>query len=334
MLTLEEILSELEKNTKYSREQLYEKIKAKQEELSGLVSMEGAGHLVARDLGVNLLMPEKRVLKINNIVKGMKNVSIKARVIQISDMREFERKDKNKGKVCNLILTDGTGEIRLTLWDKQASIIEEGKIKEGDVIEVKNVFSKENIFGGVELGLSRLSRIEKIEDDQSIPNRVVGTRVKRISIKDAKEGDFEIKGSLVQIFNVNPLFQTCPQCRTKVEKTKKGYKCPEHGAIEPENNMIISGIVDDGTDSIRTVFFREQAKAITGLEPSVFLSMSQDEAMNLIRQNVLGNEIIIRGRIQKNKIFDNLEMIVNDVKELNIEDETKRLINEIKIFSK
>jgi ssDNA-binding replication factor A large subunit len=334
MLTLEEILSELEKNTKYSREQLYEKIKSKQGELSGLVSMEGAGHLVARDLGVNLLMPEKRVLKINNIVKGMKNVSIKARVIQISDMREFERKDKNKGKVCNLILTDGTGEIRLTLWDKQAGIIEEGKIKEGDVIEVKNVFSKENIFGGVELGLSRLSRIEKIEDDQSIPNRVVGTRVKRISIKDAKEGDFEIKGSLVQIFNVNPVFQTCPQCRTKVEKTKKGYKCPEHGTVEPENNMIISGIVDDGTDSIRTVFFREQAKAITGLEPSVFSSMSQDEAMNLIRQNALGNEIIMRGRIQKNKIFDTLEMIVNDVKELNIEDETKRLINEIKTFSK
>jgi len=334
MLTLEEILSELEKNTKYSRKQLYDKIKQKHEELSGLVSLEGAGHLVARDLGVNLLMPEKRILKINNIVNGMKNVSIKARVIQISDMREFERKDKNKGKVCNLILTDGTGEIRLTLWDKQAGMIEEGKITEGDVIEVKNAFAKENIFGGVELGLSRLSRIEKLEDDQSIPRQVIGTRLKRIPIKDAKEGDFEIKGNIVQIFNVNPVFQTCPQCRAKVEKTKKGYKCPEHGEVEPENNMIISGIVDDGTESIRTVFFRDQAKAITGLEPSILSNMSQDEAMNLIRQNALGNEIIMRGRIQKNKIFETLEMIVNDVKELNIEEESKKLINELKEFSK
>jgi len=334
MLTLEEILSELEKNTKYSRKQLYDKIKQKHEELSGLVSLEGAGHLVARDLGVNLLIPEKRVLKINNVNSGMKNVSIKARVIQISDMREFERKDKNKGKVCNLILTDGTGEIRLTLWDKQASMIEEGKISEGDVIEVKNAFAKENIFGGVELGLSRLSRIEKIEDDQSIPRQVIGTMLKRIPIKDAKEGDFEIRGSIVQIFNVNPVFQTCPQCRAKVEKTKKGYKCPEHGEVEPETNLIISGIVDDGTDSIRTVFFRDQAKAITSLEPSTLSSMSQDEAMNLIRQNALGNEIIMRGRIQKNKIFETLEMIVNDVKELNIEEESKKLINELKEFSK
>jgi len=334
MLTLEEILSELGKNTKYSREQLYEKIKGKQEELSGLVSMEGAGHLVARDLGVNLLIPEKRVLKINNIVKGMKNINIKARVIQISDMREFERKDKTKGKVCNLILTDGTGEIRLALWDKQAGIVEEGKISGGDVIEIKNVFSKENIFGGVELGLSRLSRIAKLEDDTSIPHQIVGVRSKRIPIKDAKEGNFEIKGNIVQIFNVNPVFQTCPQCKTKVEKTKKGYKCSEHGIIEPESNMIISGIVDDGTDSIRTVFFRDQAKALTGLNPSVFLNMSQDESMNLIKQSALGNEIIMWGRIQKNKIFDNLEMIVNDVKELNIEEESKKIINELKDYSK
>jgi replication factor A1 len=334
MLTLEEILSELEKNTKYSRKQLNEKIKLKQEELSGLVSIEGAGHLVARELGVNLLMPEKRSLKINNIAKGMKNVNIKARVIQISDIREFERKDKNKGKVCNLILTDSTGQIRLTLWDKQVGIVEEGKISEGDVIEVKNASVKENIFGGVELLLSRLARIEKIEDDKSIPTKIIGTRFKRIPIKDVKEGDFEIRGNIVQIFNVNPVFQTCPQCRSKVEKTKKGYKCPEHGEVEPESNMIISGIVDDGTDTIRTVFFREQAKAITGLEPSVFSNMSQDEAMNLIRQNALGNEIIMRGRIQKNKIFDTLEMIVNDVKELNIEEESKRLINELKNYSK
>ena len=334
MLTLEEILSELEKNTKYSREKLLEMIKNKQEELSGLVSMEGAGHLVARDLGVNLLIQEKRVFKINSIVKGIKNVNLKARIIQISEMREFERKDKNKGKVCNLILTDGTGEIRLTLWDKQAGIVEEGKINEGDVIEVKNAFSKENIFGGVELGLSRIARIEKLEDDQSIPHQIIRTRVERIPIKNVKEGDFEIKGNIVQIFNVNPVFQTCPQCRTKVEKTKKGFKCSEHGQVEPDTNMIISGVVDDGTDSIRTVFFRDQAKAITGLEPSVLLSMSQDEAMNLIRQNALGNEIIIRGRIQKNKIFDTLEMVVNDVKELNIEEESKKIINELKILSK
>jgi len=330
MFTLEEILSELEKNTKFSRKQLYEKIKKKHEELSGLISLEGAGHLVARDLGVNLLLPEKRSLKIKDIVNGMKNINLKARIIQISDIREFERKDGKKGQVCNLMLTDGTGETRLPLWDKQVSMVKENKINEGNIIEIKNASAKESVFGGIELSLLRLARIKKIENDESIPYQVTGKRFKRIPIKNVKEGNYEIRGNIVQIFNVNPIFQTCPECRTKVEKMKKGYKCPEHGRVKPETNMIISGIVDDGTASIRLVFFRDQAQAVSGLDPSVLLNMSQDEAINLIKENALGNEIILKGRVQKNKIFDTLEVVVSEVEELNIEKESKRLINEIK----
>jgi replication factor A1 len=329
MLTLEEILSELEKNTKFSRKQLYERVKKKHEELSGLVSMEGAAHLVARDLGINLLLPAKRILKIKDIVNGMRNINIKGRVIQISETREFERKDGNKGRVCNLLITDGTGEVRVPLWDKQVSMVEDGKINEGDVVEIKNAFARENIFGGIELRLSRLARIEKVEDDGTIPRQVSGVRFKRIPIEKAKEGNYEIKASIVQIFNVNPIFQTCPECRVRVEKTKKGYKCPDHGKVKPENNMIISGIVDDGTGSMRAVFFRDQAQAITGLDPSVILSMPQDEAIDLIKENALGNEVIMRGRIQKNKIFDTLEMIVSEVEEVNLEKEGERLIKEI-----
>ena len=330
MISLEDILSEMEKNTKFSRKQLYEKVKNKHEELSGLISMEGAAHLVARDLGVSILIPDKRELKIKDLVNGMRNISIKGRIIQISDKREFDRKDGSKGRVCNLIITDGTGEVRVPLWDKQVNMLDEGKLNEGNVIHIKNAFARDNVFGGIEIRLSKMSRVEKIEDDESIPRQIVGVRAKRIPIKEAKEGNYEIKGKMVQVFNVNPVFQTCPQCRAKVEKDKKGYKCPEHGTVKPENNMIISGIIDDGTDSIRSVFFREQAKIVTGLEPETLLKISQDEAINLIRENTLGNEIVVRGRIQKNKIFDTLEMIANEVEEINVEKESKRLIDEIK----
>ncbi len=330
MLSLEDILSEMEKNTKFSRKQLYEKVKSKHEELSGLVSMEGAAHLVARDLGVSILIPDKRQLKIKDIVNGMRNIGIKGRIIQISDVREFKRKDGKGGRVCNLIITDETGEVRIPLWDKQVNILDEGKLHEGDVIQIKNAFARDNVFGGIEVRLSRLSRVEKIEDDDSFPRQIVGTRFKRIPIKEAKEGSYEIKGNMVQVFNVNPIFQTCPECRAKVEKVAKGYKCPEHGKVKPENNMIISGIIDDGTASIRSVFFRDQAKIITGLEPETLLKISKDEAINLIKENILGNEIIVRGRIQKNKIFDTLEMIANEIEEVDVEKESKILINEIK----
>jgi len=334
MLSLEEIIKELKDKTKFSRKQIYERIKKKHEELSGLVSMEGAGHLVARDLGVNLVFTKKRELNIKDIVPGMKHINLKARIVQISETREFERKGGKKGKVCNLILTDGTGQIRLPLWDKQVIMVEEGEVKEDDVVELKNALAKENVFGGVEVGLPRLARLEKVEDDGSIPHETTTVETfKRLAIKDLKEGFYETKGNVVQIFNVNPLFQTCPECRAKVEEKDGIYECSKHGKVEPENNMIISGIVDDGTASIRSVFFRDQARTLTGLDPSVLLSMSQEEAIDLIKKNALGNEVIMRGRVQKNKIFDTLEIIVNEVEELDIEGESKRLINELKTLS-
>ena len=141
MFNLEQIIDELEKNTNFTRNQLYRKIKGKHGELSGLVSMEGAGHLVARDMGINLLKTDRRSLKVKDISSGMKHINLKTRIVQISEIREFNRKDGKTGRVCNLVLTDGTGEIRLPLWDKQVGMIEENKIKIDDTVEVKNVFA-------------------------------------------------------------------------------------------------------------------------------------------------------------------------------------------------
>ena len=55
MPSVEEILSEIEKHAKLSREELQEKLDKKQKDLSGLVSLEGAAHLVAKELGVTII---------------------------------------------------------------------------------------------------------------------------------------------------------------------------------------------------------------------------------------------------------------------------------------
>ena len=334
MLSLEEILTELEDKTELSRGKLQEKINQKQQELSGLVSLEGAGHLVARDLGVNLLTVQRKPLKIGNLSDGLKNVRVRGRITQISQIREFDRKDGTRGKVCNIFISDGTGEIRIPLWDKQADMAENGTLSEGLVIEVADGVVKKNIYGGLEIRLPKYSQIKKMEDDKTIPEVAVSEKniSQRIDIKDAEEGFYEIHGNFVQLFNTNPLFQLCPTCKSSLEKKDDEYFCKEHGKVEPSNSMIISGIVDDGTSSLRTVFFKEQAQKFSGLGPSVLMGMSKDEALNLIKENVLGKEIVLSGKVRRNKMFDNLEFVVNDVKELNIAEESKRLIREIESY--
>ena len=104
----------MEKKTRYTKEQLYEKILKKQMELSGLVSLEGAAHLVARDLGIDLLGEVKeRRLEIANIIDGMKSVDVIGRVFHISEPVEFERKDGSIGRVVNLYIGDNSGFARV-----------------------------------------------------------------------------------------------------------------------------------------------------------------------------------------------------------------------------
>lgn len=335
MAALEDVISDLEKATNFSRKQIYERIREKHDELSGLVSMEGAAHLVARDMGINVLKPYEREFKLRDVKPGMRNLNFKARIVQITDIREFNRKDGSVGRVCNLMLSDGTGEVRLPLWDKQVEMTEKGILSEGDVVEVKDAFSRENPFSGVEVRLSKLARIEKVEDDEEIPRvEFKGGVYDRILISNAREGDHELMGTLIQIFDTNPIFTTCPTCRKKVERTEEGHKCQEHGVVEPLENLVISGIVDDGTGSMRAVFFREQAEAISGLEPKSLSSLSREGAMKLIRENALGSEVTLRGRVRKNKLFDTLEFLVNETKELNVHEEIKRLIDEIESFKR
>jgi replication factor A1 len=326
MISYEEILDEILEKADISKEELEEKIKDKYRELSGLVSMQGAAHLVARDFGINILL-KKRKLKVEDLKDGMKNIDVKGRITFISDPREFDRKDGSKGKVCNIFITDGSGSIRIPLWDKQVDSFMKN-FEKGDVVDIKNGTVKLNNLGNLELRLSNFSRIEKTEDDSSIPTAPDAPRTisKRVEIENIGEGLHSVRGNIVHLFKINFTYKMCPECRSKLED---GI-CKEHGKVKPETNMIISAIVDDGTGSLRVVFFKEQASKISGLEPKTLVDLGQDDAYEMLKKSVLGKEVILSGRVQRNKLFENLEMIVNDVQETNPVQEGKGLIDEIK----
>jgi len=321
MLTLEEILEELTQKTGLSKEELMKRIHDKQEELSGLVSLEGAAHLVARDLGIDLLKRSERTLQLKDIKTDMKRVNLKTKVISITPVREFTKKDGTQGKVRNLVVSDGTGQARIPLWDKQTEIADEINI--GDVLELKNVSTRQSTFGNMDIILYKTSIMRKIDEDLPVQPMLT----KRINIKDAVEGYFEVKAMIVDIFSVNPIFYLCPECKAKLEKDS--FVCSTHGKVEPEKNMLISGVIDDGTGTMRAVFFRETAKDVSDLDEKMLENLELDEAIRLIKENTIGKEFLFKGRIQKNKIFENLELVVNQVREIDVLEEANKLIEEL-----
>ncbi|MDD3042227.1 MAG: OB-fold nucleic acid binding domain-containing protein [Methanosarcinaceae archaeon] len=102
--------------------------------------------------------------KIADIKDGMGDLNIRGNVLEISDVRTFQRKDGTEGKVGNLLLGDETGNIRVTLWDEKTDFLNEADY--GDTVEVINGYSRENAFSQkVELQIGNRGMIKKSENE-------------------------------------------------------------------------------------------------------------------------------------------------------------------------
>lgn len=335
MVSVDEIVEEIEKRTGVSREEILKKIEEKQKELSGLISEEGAAHLVARELGINLLEEIRRKLEIKNIVPGMRNVNVVGRVFRVSRINGFKRADGSEGRVANFFIGDSSGFARVVLWDKQVKILEEEYVKLGDTVQVFNGLARENIFGDIEISLGKYGGVKVIEDSFDLPSVEELNRSffspQRIKISEATPGIFEVHGNIVQIFKGNYIFNVCPVCENTVKEIEGKFKCQEHGEIEAKPQLVISAVIDDGTGNLRVVFFRDLAEKISGISANELLKMEEEKRFEYLKNRLLGKEIVVSGRIKKNKVFDRLELVVNVCKHLNISEESKRLAKEIEL---
>ncbi|MDY6771132.1 MAG: DUF2240 family protein [Candidatus Nanohaloarchaea archaeon] len=329
---VDELIQKIADESELDEDDVREKINEKEEEFSGLVSEEGAAHLVAREHGVTIEKDVDKDLKIESVVPDMNRVNLKAKVINITDLNTFERDDGEEGQVQNLVLGDETGTLRMSLWDDQVDVAD--KIDEGDNIEVANAYSKEDNRGNPELRIGDSTKIKRIGDDevgdvkQSSSGDSSGSGYERTRIDDitTKEGNYEISGEVLQIYTKNPFYQTCPECGETLKKDDD-YECPEHGDVDPEYNLALSAVVDDGFGNIRCVFFRDDAKELLDAEDEEFQGNSrkvQDHA-----KKVVGTRVAVKGRSQRNDFFDAMELIVNEVEKPSIQHEITTKIEAI-----
>ncbi len=290
------------------KEEITRLVEAKRAKLSGLISREGAAQIVASELGINF---DKEKVRINEILPGMKKVNLVGKIINLFPVREYE-KNGRKGKVVNFILADDTGNIRTVLWDaNHISLIEDGKIKEGDFVEISNARMR-----NTELHLSGFSDIKK--SGEKIENVKTERDFFKRNVKDFDiGGNFKTRAVIVQAFDPK-FFEVCPECGKRAVKEAEGYKCERHGKVSPNKRALIPLVLDDGSDSIRAVLFSEQINE---------LGFEQEQLENFvkIKEEILGRERWFSGRVKQNKMFNNTEMLVNKVEEIDLDKLIKKL---------
>lgn len=228
------------------------------------------------------------------------SVNIIGEVTNIFGINEFER-DGRKGKVGNLVINDGSNGIRLSLWNEQTELLKELKV--GDILKIENAYSKEGMRG-IELQANKSTRIQKNPEGVEI-QKAAANRVKVSELQDGSTA--EIRGAIVNIYGDNFVYEMCPKCN---KKTSNGM-CQKCGKVEPGKLVVVNAMIDDGTGIIRSTFFRKNAEKLLG--------MSTEEALNngkvlLRKEQLLGKEIIVEGRVKRNEIMNRLEFTVSDIK--------------------
>jgi ssDNA-binding replication factor A large subunit len=334
-MSFEKILEEILRKSKLSKDEILERIKRKQAELQ-IISLEGAAYLVAKELGILNLSSTERRLQMKNLVDGMKNIFLKGKILKISDLIEFEKNGK-KGKVLNLFVSDGTDLVKIPLWNDQVDWVKKENLREGDVIEVLGGLVRENAFGEKEIILRKLGRIRKTEDDlrvslEELKAKFLNTKPWRIKLRDATLGNYEIIATIVQVFKSKFVFPLCPACNVSVKQEGNKYLCKIHGEVKPNFILVIPCIIDDGTATLRAVLFREVAEKLLSLKAEELKDLETNAIYEIVKKNVLGKELIFVGRIRKNKFFNRLELLVNDIKHLNYIEESKKLAEKVENY--
>ena len=323
-IPLDELKDKIKQDSSLAVEELDQKIKDKINELSGLISEEGAAHIIANELGIKVAETEGR-MKVKNIYAGMKQVEVLGKVTQKFPVREFD-KNGRQGKIGAFMIGDDTGSIRIACWNDQADILNE--LKEEDVVLIDSGYAKENNFNQVELHLNDRSSVSINPEGETIGAvKQQSTQRERKKIDVLREGDLgvELMGTVVQVFDPR-YFNVCPECSKRVDEREDGFYCQEHTKVEAVNSYVLNLVLDDGTGTIRGVFWKNQTNNLLGKTEEEMVKFKDNLGLfEDIKTELLGEQFKILGRVNRNEMFDRLEFSAQMVEKAKPEDELNNL---------
>ena len=326
------IISKIKEQADVSEGEINSKIKAKMDQLAGLISKEGAAHIIANELSVKLFEETEGNLKIKDILAGMTSVQVVGKVVNIFDVKEFQRKDGGSGKVGSFVLADETARVRIVMWGDQTDMMKD--LKEGTVVEIKNAFAKEN-NNNVEVHLASKSELVINPEGQTVGEVAQKEGPKRKKIEGLVQGDanVELLGTVVQVFEPR-FYEVCSDCNKRARNRDGKYVCDTHGEVTPTYAYVMNVIIDDGTSTIRTVFFRNQVANLLKMDDAQILKFKDTPGdFQSVKDDLLGNIVKIVGRVNKNEMFDRLEFVAQLVfSDPNPNEELKKIEEEAKVI--
>jgi replication factor A1 len=145
-----------------TREEVLKRIYDRKRSAEDYLLDDVAARIVAAELGVEVAEEEplKSEINVSSLVSGLNDVTLTARVITVSPVQTFFKRDLTEGKVARLLLADKTGTLRLVLWDDKISLVEKSEVKQGNIVRVSHGYVREGLDGKLELHMGQKGNVE------------------------------------------------------------------------------------------------------------------------------------------------------------------------------
>ena len=353
-IPLETLIKKIIETTGLSRAEIDTRIAEKLEEFSGLISKEGAAHIVANELQVPIGDMAAGPYKINELKLGMRNITVIGKVLTKYQVTSFSRNGRD-GRVASILFADQTGSIRVAFWHDDVFVYE--RLMENEVVSLSSLTVKDN-RSQLELTASSQTKIvknptgfdaesfAKIVSKQSrvfagvsassgvASNGAVGEGTNGTNSattggfdanSSAQEGAFvpraaavrkyidkitvtdpavEILGVIVQVFK--PISFIVDKSTGKKVRLEPGMPADQ---LHHEQRFVMTVVVDDGTETMRAVFFGDECVRLASGQSLATMRESEFE-FSRFRVSLLGRLVKLTARVTQNQLYNRTELVV------------------------
>jgi len=171
--------------------------------------------------------PFKSVISVGDLVSGLNDVSVTARVILVYPVQNFSKPDLSEGKVARLQLADKSGSLRLVLWNDKVRLVENGEIKQDDIVRVQHGYVREGLDGKLELHVGERGDVQVSPQDvvdSDYPS--IDQFIDKIENLTAKNKKANVVGVVYDVFPVSE-FQRKDGSNGKVQRLRLRDKTGE-----------------------------------------------------------------------------------------------------------
>ena len=218
--------------------------------------------------------------KIEDLDEDEEDTIIIGRVIELNDIRNFDRDNGDTGSVRNIEIADDTGAIRVVLWDNDATM----DLEMGQPLKLQNprlsLDMDNRLQATVSGGTTILEPSEKELEDLPSQDELMESIFVAKPIESLLEDDTNvlITARIKEVFTDRILLKKCPNCRENVEESEDEYICDNcgHTFDEPDYTLMIPTRVEDDTGDISVTFFGKLAEELIEKDIEEIISLVED----------------------------------------------------------